>query len=348
MNADPPEKTDSPQLRTDVLTGCHVIVAVGRSGRPNAISLDPPLARTDDPFTEGNEPETPRERLAVRAAGSLPDQPGWQVRVVPNRYPAVTELLSEVATQDSASKWFPSQTARGLHDVVIECPDSRSRMAELSPDELTRVLKIWQQRLQQLTADGRFPFVSVFHNEGFSAGASLSHCHSQIIAAASGGPALKERIDRAERHLAEHGSDLVEELLAAERMAGSRMIHDGALFVTLCPFAPRVAWHVRIIPTAAVAGTFADVSPAHLAELAVELLRQLRNLEVEIGRFSFNLLLPTPPTNRHPAPFRWMLEILPRTSRAAGWELLTGIDIVTTSPEAAAESLRRRMTSAGS
>ena len=171
----------SHELRTDVLTGRQVIVAPVRSERPGAFVPDPELSRGLDPFAEGQEHETPDEWFASRTADSIANKPGWSLRVVPNRYPLLTTEASATA-DEHGSALFPTALVPGVHDVVIECPDQRSRLAELSTAELANVLTAWRMRLSQLSTTGEYSSVVVFRNEGFSAGASLKHCHSQIVA----------------------------------------------------------------------------------------------------------------------------------------------------------------------
>lgn len=341
MNAAASPPPADPEFRTDVLTGSRILIAAGRSDRPNAVSQDPLVSIAEDPFAEGRESETPGERTAFRDTASETDRSGWQVRLVPNRYPAFVSPIGQSDHAEAAVELFPSEPACGQHDVVIECPDSRTRLVELTTEELTCVLTGWQLHVRQVRSEAKFPYVSVFRNEGFSAGASLAHCHSQIIASAHSSRVLEERIARSRAYVTAHNRDLVDDLLTAERAAGVRIVREGTHFVTLCPFAPRTAYHLRIIPVAEVSRQFADVGTEHLQELAEELLRQLRAVESVLGRFSFNLILPLPPVGDLPS-FRWMIEILPRITRAAGWEYLTGIDIVTTTPEAAAKILRSR------
>ena len=349
-----------PELRMDVLTGQRVIIAPLRSERPFAVVPDVVLSRSDDPFAEGCESETPPERFAVRGDASSLDGPGWKLRVVPNRFPAVVSShraglqpasdstvdgrLAACPTVSSQPEcelgMFPCEPAIGEHDVVIECPDSRSRLVDLSVDEIAAVLSAWRTRVQQLDVGGLYSSVAVFRNEGFSAGASLAHCHSQVIASKQLTPFDGERHVRATQHRRHTGRDLVGDLMAAERADGRRIIRIENHYTVLCPFASRTSWHVRFVPVDGLPWSLADASDVSLAALARLLKSVLASLEAAIGSaFSFNLILPHPRIDRPPE-FRWMLDLLPRTGRIAGWELLSGVDIVTVSPEHAAAVLR--------
>jgi UDPglucose--hexose-1-phosphate uridylyltransferase len=338
--------TDSgPQYRTDILTGQQVIVAPQRSHRPSAYPADPPLNPLLDPFAEGQESETPDERFAIRAKDSEPNGPGWMLRVVPNRYPSVVPVLSSESPANAGDPHalFPSRRACGEHDVVIECPDNRSRMAELSPAEIQRTLIAWRTRMLQLMQSPSICSVAIFRNEGFSAGASLAHCHSQILATTELMPLDFARHERATQHRSATGHDLVQDLWNAECAGRIRLIRETACFGVCCPFASRVSWQVRFVPKQSQTLAFSDASDAVLQDLAALIKSTLIALEKTLGGpFSFNLTLSHPRIDQPPA-FSWSLDLLPRTGRMAGWELLTSVDIVTVTPETAAEKLRTAM-----
>ncbi len=332
----------SPQFRTDVLTGQQVIVAPHRSHRPSAHVPDPPLSSLVDPFAEGQESETPDERFAMRADDSEPNGPGWMLRVVSNRYPSVMPVSALVSTTSATDEpaMFPCWPACGEHDVVIECPDKRSRMAELSPAEIRQTLIAWRTRMQQLIQSPLICSVAIFRNEGFSAGASLPHCHSQILATTELMPLDRLRHERAAWHRSATGRDLVQDLWDAERTHGIRVIRETPFFGVYCPFASRMSWQVRFVPKQSRPTAFADASDEMLQDLAALLKFTLVALEQPLGGpYSFNLTL-THARIDQPAAFSWSLDLLPRTGRIAGWELLTNVEIVTVPPETAAETLR--------
>ena len=345
-----------PHIRTDVLTGQQVIIAPRRSQRPSARLPDPRLDDAIDPFAEGNEHETPDERFAVREADSSTNGPGWRLRVVPNRYPCVeTEAAFSATTSTSeASRFempettaddtlFPSRPAIGQHDVVIECPDSRSRMAELSVGEVQQSLIAWRTRMQQLMETPSISSVAIFRNEGFSAGASLAHCHSQIVATTELTPLDAKRHDLAIQHRSITGSNLMQDLWQAEHRRRIRLVTETSNFGVYCPFASRTSWQVRFQPIQETPVRLTEASDAMLLELATLMKDMLGRLEQILeGPFAFNLTLSHSRIDQSPT-FSWYLDLLPRTGRVAGWELLTNVDIVTVAPETAAVALRKMM-----
>ncbi len=333
--------TTGPQFRTDVLTGQQVIVAPQRSQRPSAHLPDPLLNQLLDPFAEGHEHETPGERFAIRTEDSVPNGPGWMLRVVPNRYPTVVSVSMPIPTEDVTCNptFFPARPACGEHDVVIECPDGRGRMIALSCEEIHQTLTAWRTRMQQLMQSSSICSVAIFRNEGFSAGASLAHCHSQIIATKELMPLDLARHQRAAFHRSATGRDIVQDLWDAERAQKIRLIRETLYFGVCCPFASRMSWQIRFMPKQVQPVSFADASDAILQDLAALLKSALMALEKNLaGPFSFNLTLSHPRIDE-PAAFSWYLDLLPRTGRIAGWELLTNVDIVTLTPETAAKNV---------
>lgn len=329
------------ELRVDLLTGRQVVVVPTRATRPNASSPDPPLERLDDPFESGMEHETPGEHWALRDPASEANGPGWQIRIVPNRYPAVDRLGTETTTPPS-ELMGTSIPFEGVHDVVIECPDRRSRLIDLSTRELLEVLRAWQIRMGDFRQMRNLRSVVIFRNEGFSAGASLAHCHSQLIATRDLIPEHMERNRREREYRSRTGRSLSEAWLEYELTEQTRILHETERLVVLCPYASRVGWQCTIVPRCRSDWNFSAVSEDSL-QAVTQLLRCCHAaLIAELGHFSFNLLLVHSPLDAEPE-FPWMLEIVPRLSRTAGWELQTGIEIVTTAPEEAASRLRSYM-----
>jgi UDPglucose--hexose-1-phosphate uridylyltransferase len=301
-----------------------------------------------DPFLEGHEEQTPNERLALRRDDSATNQPGWLLRVVPNRYPAVTtdaassgtRLITQGISQPSA---LSQSMAVGLHEVVIECPDTRTRLIDLNATEVLRILYAWQSRIRTLHDHDAVQHVSVFRNEGAAAGASLAHCHSQILATGFVPEQVRARERLIHEHYLQSRSDLIGDLLRAECEQQTRIVRDNDAFVCLCPHASRVAWHVRWIPATTMPHDFAAMTEKHLAELACQLLSMAKAIGrlTDHAAMNVNLVLPScDSVQANGYAHRWMLELLPRTSRFAGYELMTDVDIITTAPEDAAAQLR--------
>src|ERR1035438_5337705 len=80
-----------PELRKDPITNRWVIISTDRARRPSDFVRESTPTQTSGrfcPFCPGNESKTPPEVLAYRN-GSGGNQPGWSLRVVPNKFPVL-------------------------------------------------------------------------------------------------------------------------------------------------------------------------------------------------------------------------------------------------------------------
>ena len=334
----PAFRTNKPCVRTDVLTGRQIIVAENRSHRPVILTQSaaaPPA--DDDPFLEGRETLTPGETLALRAADSKPNEPGWLLRVMPNQYPAAESSMPVRSERHETFEVFSSRSVRGIHEVVVECPDYRARLTDLTVGEVARILYAWQLRVRTLAALPWINAISVFRNEGMGAGASLPHCHSQILATDFVGGRIARQTDRALQLRKKTGRCVVEEWLSSELAADQRVLRRDRHFTAICPFASRVPWQVRFVPLAV--NRFEQMS----AEQILSLAEQLHSVAAAVGAISdnvnHNVILTLPPTAT-PQAFQWHLDLLPRPNRMAGFEFGTDVDILAVSPETAVAQLR--------
>lgn len=306
-----------PEWRTDPVTGRRVLLSPIRAERPFQ-------ADGFCPFCEHNEHETTPETLAVRDAGSPPNGPGWQVRVVPNRYAAVRP--------DAASNDLAREVAPGVAEVFIEGPHHETHLHRHSSKMVALIVRAWRDRLNHWREDGRYPFAQVFKNQGRTAGASLSHCHSQLIAVTE----VPRKIRNEVAHVAGFDWD---NWLAAEQ-TGPRWIRQTESLAVLCPLAPRFPGETWIVPRSASA-CFEHISD----ELCEELARTLHDLLVRADRQfkspDLNIMVRSAPFAGESPNYCWRLEMLPRLITPAGWEHSTGVLINPMLPETAAEWLRR-------
>jgi UDPglucose--hexose-1-phosphate uridylyltransferase len=334
-----------PELRTDWLLGRSVLVAENRARRPNEFgevldsagsagksSLSDTLVSpgaTTCPFCRGQEHRTPR------AVFELADAEGeWRTRVVPNMFPAV------VPAEESASPDATAIAAIGVHEVIIESPRHVDRMSALSEPELRDVLGTYVDRLQQWRAGGRYAYGLIFKNQGARAGASLAHLHSQFIALPSVPPAVAAELDRSAHDFQQHRRCPYCRLIESELGAVERIALNADGYVAFCPFASIQPFEVWLFPTRHEP-FFEDSGPDNLDRLALVLFELLRRIEAVVPEAAYNLLLRTAPwlSGGHEW-CHWRIEILPRTSSFAGFELASGMFINSLAPERAASKLR--------
>ncbi|MBI5554611.1 MAG: galactose-1-phosphate uridylyltransferase, partial [Elusimicrobia bacterium] len=155
-----------PELRKDPIIGRWVIIATERSKRP--IEFEKQEEQVDYkhcPFCAGNESKTPPEILAYRANGSKPNESGWWVRVVPNKYPA---LQIEGALNRTGEGMYDKMNGLGAHEVIIETPDHTKSLAQLENNHIEELLWAYRDRIVDLKKDSRFEYILIFKNHGFS------------------------------------------------------------------------------------------------------------------------------------------------------------------------------------
>lgn len=324
-----------PEIRKDPVTGRAIIIAVERAKRPrhDSASQESPC-----PFCAGNERMTPPEVFAYRDSQSSPDAPGWTVRVVPNKYPA---LVDEGGRSSSRRGVYESTTGLGVHEVIIDSPEHVVNVGELSEVPLAAVLRVYRERMLALSKDERWRSILVYKNQGALAGATLEHVHSQLIALSEAPEQLRAEIDGAQRYHEANGRCLFCEMIRQDTEGGERLVAEHDRWVVLCPYAARFPFEIWILPKRH-APYFERSSDQDLAELAHCLRDALARL---------NRVLDNPPLNyvihSHPAGeaetrhYHWHIEILPKRVQVAGFEWGSGMFINPVAPEDAARLLRQ-------
>jgi UDPglucose--hexose-1-phosphate uridylyltransferase len=337
MSSTPPA---NPALHADPITGVKVIYAALRAERRNAFSDDMGVMPEDVqpcPFCAGYETETPPEVFAVRSPESQPNQPGWQLRIVSNRYPALASPLSPwkgKAEGDGASE----TPAIGYHEIVIETAEHDASWTTMSAEQVAVIFKAIRSRLRQWVHDPAIQSVQVFKNVGLRAGATLVHPHLQIMA--MGFSPQSHEFQRSVNHWHSHHQDYWQSLIEAEITRSSRLLLNDGTFTSFCPQVSRVPYEMWILPLRAIFH-FHDLSDLELQKLSAHVQQLLRVLEKQFGPTAHNLLWRLAPLHHTPlSSYRWRLEVVPRLINFAGFELSAGIYINPILPEVAAARLR--------
>jgi UDPglucose--hexose-1-phosphate uridylyltransferase len=323
-----------PELRIDPLTGQRAIIAGARAGRPGGELSAPPAAPIDpesDPFAEGHEDRTPPELFAVRPNGGAPNTPGWQVRVVPNLYPALSED-PEPIEPDANRDLFWSGPAGGAHEVVINSPEPVTSLAELSLEQVRGAVEVWRERMR---THRDAAYVHLIVNERKEAGASLPHTHAQLYALDFvPAPLARERERFGEYATRTMGSNLLADLVQEEVRRRKRIVAIDEDTVLIAPYGARVPFQLLIAPRTPRM-RFEDEGPSGAAMLHDALRRLARRLG---SSPPLNLWVRTAP--RDAEHFCWRIDILPRLTHLAGLELGAGVNLNIVAPERAAAELR--------
>lgn len=335
------------RLRYDVIQRRWVIISTDRSAEPAEFAIERDEVRMAfSPFSEGNEARTPGEIFAIWEGDRQPDSPGWQVRVVPNKFPA---LGIEGDTETVRQGLFEEMDGVGVHEIVIDTPLSEPDLADLSPEQVARVFRACRERIRDLVGDRRLRYLLVFKNHGAEAGAPISHSHTQIIGLPVTPSTVRLELTSARDYFARESRCLFCDIVRQESESRERVILETDHFLAWAPFASRFPYEMMVAPKAH-SHDFAMADEETLTALGATVQHLLGRLKTVLRDPPYNFVLHTSPnTESEPRipnywstiskDYHWHLEIIPRVTPVAGFEWGTGFYINPMPPEAAARSL---------
>ena len=328
-----------PEIRQNPATKEWVIIATERAKRPEDFigggEEEEPIPEFSPkcPFCPGNEEKTPPEITANRSDGK------WSLRVVPNKFPALVPVGED--EREEEHNFFRSMNGLGQHEVIIETPRHDLSIGRVGDDKAIEIVTAFRDRYRDLISDDRFKLVKIFRNNGKAAGTSLIHPHSQIVATPVVPLHIRHRLEEATRFYDNHGECVFCRIIEMERREKARVVMDEGDFIVIEPFAARFPFETWILPREHHA-TFGEVDDAELAVFARILNRFLEKLIRALNNPAYNMVLRTAPSGEEGEEYyHWHVQIIPRLTTPAGFELGTGVFINTTLPEATAEFLRR-------
>ena len=328
-----------PELRKDPVTGRWVIIATDRARRPSDFTRHTVVLKGGFcPFCPGNESKTPPEILAYRN-GSERDKPGWSVRVVPNKYPA---LGIEGNLDRRADGMYDRMHGIGAHEVIIETPNHRQTFADMPDKSIEDVLWAFRDRIADLKQDRRFKYILIFKNHGEPAGATLEHPHCQLIALPIVPRQVLDELEGASKYyeLKERCifCDIVQQEVSGQE---PRLVAENRGFVAVSPYAPRFPFETCILPKNHEA-SFENAGSGEFETLAKMIKLVIGKMDSVLERPAYNMVLHTAPLQARDSVdyYHWHIELIPKLTKVAGFEWGTGFYINPTSPEEAARYLR--------
>jgi UDPglucose--hexose-1-phosphate uridylyltransferase len=293
------------ELLVDELTGDRVILAPARALRPDTFRVHAealPQRVATCPFCGGNERDTPPE--VARLGEGDPDAPGWHLRVVPNKYPIVGDGVA------------------GAHEVVIFSPAHDTDLGALPENAAADAVLALRDRARFHLAHG-FRYAQAFVNQGKAAGASIEHPHAQLVALDLVPPRAQARLDRFTP--AAFATD------QEHRVAGGTV-------VVWCPRASPTPFTLRLA-LADGGPRFDETADEPARAVAIALREAIARVRLVLGDVAYNVMIESAPLD-HAGPFRWWVDIVPRITVAAGFELATGLSVNIVAPADAAAALR--------
>src|SRR3989344_3695669 len=332
------------ELRFDLVSKDWVLIATVRARRPESFKKDkrkvwekkkekcpfcsisiqetPTLIYARGEKRSWEQPLTPKGLVLARAIPS-----DWTTVVVPNKYPAFTQWTGLKEREEGPYRFM---NGIGFHEVIV------------TREEAKEVFDVYQERYLDLMNEKFVNYISIFHNHGPEVGASVAHPHSQLIAIPLTDPDIAGSIMGSADYWKANKKCVHCAMLEWDMKDERRIVFENKEFVALCPFASRMAFEVRIYPKTHLA-YFERVTGEQKKYLAEAFLAVMKKLDIGLSDPPYNFFLHTAPCDgKNYDHYHWHLEILPKTSTWAGFELGAGIEISTIEPEKAAAYLKKQ------
>ena len=309
------------ELRKDYILDRWSYIALGRGKRPQETeAVASGNANGVCYFCPGSENLTPPE------IGRVTEGEGWKVRWFANKFPAVESELQKEITSDG---FFTKGEAFGFHEVIAETPDHKRQLADLSRGEISEVLKVYVQRMAELSQKDGVRYVQIFKNNGAEGGCSIAHSHSQVIAGNLVPHYVKEKVEAAKKYTKCPYCEIIKKEEESERL-----IFANENFLAFTTFAPRFNYEVMIFPKKHYRN-ITEIGEKEFEDMAEVLHKVLSKLAKISAPYNFYLHVAPDGEDLH-----FHFEITPRLNTWAGFELATESFVITTSPEEAAAFYR--------
>jgi len=327
------------ELRLDPTTHEWVVIATERARRPHDFVRPtakplPEAFSPSCPFCPGHETQTTEEIASYADPGTGK----WRVRVFANKFPAVGPEGSTKRRQEHP--FALCMDGVGSHEVVVESPLHNGVLCRMSDEEVFDVVRAYRDRLVALSAIPSVKHVTIFKNHGASAGTSLDHPHSQIVATPVVPWHVRHQYEVATDHFDKRGIELYTDLLQFELEQQLRVVRESPSFVEIHPYASRRPFETWILPRSPRA-SLAAVPDDELREFGCFLRDSLRCFFTGLNNPDFNHILYTALAGDQSEPYcSWHLRIYPRLTAVAGFEIGSGIHINTSLPEQTAAFMR--------
>jgi len=325
------------ELRFNPISKEWVIIATERAKRPrDFIKLKEkkvlPEYKKDCPFCPGNENQTPEETFRIG------DKTSWRVRAIFNLYGALSPKEIRGRNNDGL---YRTMHGFGNHEVIIEHPKHNTAIPLMQEAEVIDIIRSYKQRYASIQQTEGIEAIIIFKNHGPSAGTSLEHPHSQLIATPIVPPQSRSRIEQAVGYFDITGDCIFCRTLKEELQLKKRIIFETDRFVSFMPYAGATPFLIWIFPRRHMA-SFSQISEDEIVDLARHLKSTLAKLYYGLDNPDYNYTIRSIPVReKGDEYFHWYISIIPRITQPAGFELGSGIFINTSLPEESAEFLRQ-------
>lgn len=326
------------ELRKNIATDEWVIVTPERAKRPDEMAakeeIRPPLPefKEDCPFCPGHEKQSPSEIFRVGSKKT------WQIRVVPNKFPALVGSKPQAYEDDGVIQRMPGT---GGHEVIIESPLHNEYIAKMEVKQIHELLKVYKARHLEHQKNPNIKYIVIFKNYGARAGTSIEHPHSQVVAMPVVPTSVLNRIEKAFAYYKAHDECVFCRMVGEELRRKKRIVLESKEFVALIPFAAYSPFHTWILPKKHL-NCFGDTTDAQLKDLAHVLKAYFLKIYQGLNNPAFNLVIRSLPCgDKRKKEFHWYIAVILRLTSAAGFEMGSGMFINVSLPEKDTAFLRK-------
>ncbi len=333
------------ELRSDLANNDWVVIATDRAKKPEMFKKEKRVIKKSSqrkcPFCNIQSQKDP---TLIFSHGKRFDFNGWKntpknwtTIVIPNKYPAF--LPSQELNIREEGGLYQKMNAVGFHEVVVT-RDHNKHMGQFSIEEMKEVFDVYQARYLDLMDKNFVNHIFIFHNHGASAGASITHPHSQIITTPLVDSDLQDALTRSKNYLKKNKKCLYCQMNELEKKMKKRVIFENKEFMVVCPFASKTAFQLIVSPKKHLP-YFERITEEEKWELAEAFQVALNGLYRGLNNPDYNFYLHTAPSDgKNYDHYHWHWTILPKTAIWAGFEIEARMEISTIEPEKAAEYLR--------
>ncbi len=226
-----------------------------------------------------------------------PTQPGgfptevpkdhYDIVVFENKFPSLRRNPSEPSVLPTSIS--PVEPAYGCCEVVLYSPEHGGTLATMPLNRIGNLIRVWQDRYEELGAHSKIKYVFIFENKGEAVGVTLHHPHGQIYAFSYIPPTVEKELGAAKRYYEQHQNCLFCATLAEEYQDGRRIVFEGERFVAFIPFFARYPYEVYLAPKKHLA-SMAEFTAEDRRDLALVLKGLLLKYDA-LFDFSFPYLM---------------------------------------------------------
>ncbi len=333
------------ELRFDLASRDWVVIATGRARRPETFKEEKgrpeQSSKKQCPFCQIEAQEKPTLIFShgeeVPFKGKISQD--WTTLSMPNKFPAFIPYPE--LNRKREGPFYERMNAAGFHEVVVTRNHYKS-LGQFKIEQVKEVFDVYQKRYLGLMDKNFVNHISIFHNHGAKAGASISHPHSQIITTPLIDIDLEKALSNSEKYHKKNKKCIYCQMNEWELKVKKRIVFENKDFMVICPFSSKLAFQVIVSPKKHLS-YFERASEEEKWNLAEAFQKALSKLYKGLNNPDYNFYLHSAPCDEKEHPhYHWHWTILPKTSTWAGFEIGTRMEISTIEPEKAAEYLRKQ------